>query len=107
MCGRYTIIARAEEIEKRFNIEVPEFYEPRYNAAPSQVLPVITNQSPEGLSFFRWGLIPFWAKDKSIGYKMIWTPGNISMSFNHIRMMKFQYTRYHQGSILTRTIFRN
>ena len=49
MCGRYTIVARAEEIEKRFNIEVPEFYEPRYNAAPSQVLPVITNQSPEGL----------------------------------------------------------
>ncbi len=71
MCGRYTIVARAEEIEKRFQIEVPEFYEPRYNAAPSQILPVITNQSPNGLSFFKWGLIPTWAKDVTIGYKMI------------------------------------
>ena len=71
MCGRYTIIAKAEEIEKRFNVEVPEVYAPRYNAAPSQILPVITNQNPEGLSFFHWGLIPRWAKDKSISSKLI------------------------------------
>jgi putative SOS response-associated peptidase YedK len=71
MCGRYTIIARAEEIEKRFNVEVPESYAPRFNAAPTQVLPVITNAQPNGISFFRWGLVPTWAKDKSIGAKMI------------------------------------
>jgi putative SOS response-associated peptidase YedK len=71
MCGRYTIIAKAEEIEKRFKIEVPEMYQPRYNAAPTQILPVITNKNPNGLSFFRWGLIPPWAKDISIGSKMI------------------------------------
>lgn len=71
MCGRYTIIAKAEEIEKRFNVEVPESYNPRYNAAPTQILPVITNQNPEGLSFFHWGLIPSWAKDKSISSKLI------------------------------------
>lgn len=71
MCGRYTIIAKAEEIEKRFNVDVPELYTPRYNAAPTQMLPVITNQSPEGVSFFQWGLIPGWAKDKSIGSKLI------------------------------------
>lgn len=71
MCGRYTIIAKAEEIEKRFNVEVPELYTPSYNAAPTQILPVITNQRPEGLSFFKWGLIPSWAKDTSIGPKLI------------------------------------
>jgi putative SOS response-associated peptidase YedK len=71
MCGRYTIIAKAEEIEKRFNVEVPTSYIPRYNAAPAQVLPVITNARPEGLSFFHWGLIPQWAKDKSISSKLI------------------------------------
>lgn len=71
MCGRYTIIAKAEEIEKRFNVEVPKAYTPRYNAAPSQILPIITNQNPDGLSFFHWGLIPGWAKDKSISSKLI------------------------------------
>ena len=71
MCGRYTIIAKAEEIEKRFNVEVPESYSPTYNAAPTQILPVITNKSPEGLSLFHWGLIPKWAKDKNIGSKLI------------------------------------
>ena len=71
MCGRYTIIAKAEEIEKRFNVEVPESYSPRYNAAPTQLLPVITNQNPDGVSFFHWGLIPSWAKDKSISSKLI------------------------------------
>jgi len=71
MCGRYTIIAKAEEIEKRFNVEVPESYKQRYNAAPTQILPVITNDRPDGLSFFHWGLIPSWAKDKSISSKLI------------------------------------
>ena len=71
MCGRYTIIAKAEEIEKRFNVNVPETYKPRYNAAPTQILPVITNESPEGLSFFNWGLVPSWAKNKSISSKLI------------------------------------
>lgn len=63
MCGRYTIIATAREIEKRFNVAVPEIYTPRYNAAPTQILPVITSDSPEGVSFFRWGLLSTWAKD--------------------------------------------
>lgn len=37
--------------------------EAHYNAAPSQNLPVITNQQPNVLQFFSWGLQPFWAKD--------------------------------------------
>ena len=64
MCGRYTIIAKAEEIEKRFNVAVAPAFEPRYNAAPTQVLPVITNENPQELSFFQWGLVPSWSGEK-------------------------------------------
>jgi putative SOS response-associated peptidase YedK len=71
MCGRYTIIAKAEEIEKRFNVEVPPAFTVRYNATPTQTLPVITNKNFHGLSFFQWGLVPFWSKDKKIGPGLI------------------------------------
>lgn len=46
-------------------------YIPRYNGAPTQPMAVITDQEPAVLSFLRWGLIPFWAKDPSIGARMI------------------------------------
>lgn len=63
---------REDEITVRFNINVyEELYRPSYNCAPSQKLPVISNDDTENLSFYKWGLIPFWAKDPKIGYKMI------------------------------------
>lgn len=64
MCGRYTIIAKAEVIEKKFKVEVPESYSSSYNAAPTQVLPIITNKNPSQISFFQWGLMPAWSQDK-------------------------------------------
>jgi putative SOS response-associated peptidase YedK len=71
MCGRYTIIAKAEEIEKRFEVEVPQHYTPRYNAAPTQLLPVITNEHPEKLSFYHWGLVPSWYSETENPAKLI------------------------------------
>ncbi len=71
MSERYTITAKAEEIKKRFDVAVPSSYSSRYNAAPTQILPIITNESPEGLSFFYWGLIPSWSKNNSISQKLI------------------------------------
>jgi putative SOS response-associated peptidase YedK len=72
MCGRYTLAIPAVTISNRFNIDIDmEKYEPVYNAAPVQNLPVITNVHCNQLSFLKWGLIPFWAKDPRIGYKMI------------------------------------
>lgn len=60
-------------INERFAIEgasdIP--YVPRFNGAPGQDLAVITNSGPRRLSFFRWGLVPGWAKEDKIGYKMI------------------------------------
>jgi putative SOS response-associated peptidase YedK len=72
MCGRFSFSPLAKIIEERFDVKtVPVQYKPRYNCAPSQNLAVISNKNPEELSFYRWGLIPFWAKDKNIGNKMI------------------------------------
>ena len=72
MCGRFSFSPLAKIIEDRFDVKVDKTtYKPKYNSAPSQDLAVISNSNPGELSFYRWGLIPFWAKDKSIGNKMI------------------------------------
>ena len=70
MPDRYTIAHTSEELEEYFQIKVAESYKPRYNAAPAQLLPVITSQSPDGLSFFFWGTIPDWAGNKAISRKI-------------------------------------
>jgi len=68
MCGRYSIYD-IMAMEARFNITINADINPMYNAAPSMLLPIITNVSPSELTQARWGLIPSWAKDKS--FKMI------------------------------------
>lgn len=70
MCRRYSISPTAAELAERFDIDVPEAYRSRYNAAPTQILPVITNDNPEGLSFFYWGVVPKFAKNKSLSPKL-------------------------------------
>ncbi len=72
MCGRFQISVKGKHISERFNVELfDDMYGPNFNAAPSQKLPVIINQEPQKLNYFKWGLIPFWAKDPSIGFKLI------------------------------------
>lgn len=77
MCGRASLTKVEKDLEERFHAtfysEDLERYNPlpNYNVAPTQMHPVITNTDPEHLQFFRWGLIPFWAKDEKIGSKMI------------------------------------
>lgn len=77
MIERYSIHASAKQIAKRFQIEEPEVYKPRYNAAPSQLLPVITHDSPQGFSYFYWGIAPAWAKNKTIAERIINTHGEV------------------------------
>ena len=71
MCGRYTLV-RGDKIKTVFNVTVAADLRlvGRYNIAPSQLAPVITNQSAQ-LQLFKWGLIPSWAKDPKIAFKMI------------------------------------
>lgn len=73
MCGRFTLQISPEQLAEIFGlIEVP-VYPARYNIAPSQKIAAI-RQNGDGqnrLDFIRWGLIPPWADDMSIGFKMI------------------------------------
>jgi len=72
MCGRYRLSSTEEEVAEFFEAEPMEELHPRYNIAPSQPVPVI-RQVGSGLaiSMVRWGLVPFWAKDASIGSRLI------------------------------------
>lgn len=71
MCGRYSIFAPPEDVEDRFGATFARRPGPRYNAAPGQSLPVITNDAPEIIEHLRWGLVPSWADDMSIGNRLI------------------------------------
>jgi len=71
MVNRYSLAATAEQLAERYSIEISPAYQPNYNASPSQLLPIITNTGPQGLSFFYWGLAPQWAKNKTISEKLI------------------------------------
>lgn len=75
MCGRFTLKISPRVLEKQFLLEQPgtEGVE-RYNIAPSQqVLGIRLDTEGKARRDFeaRWGLVPFWAKDEKIGYKMI------------------------------------
>jgi len=72
MLERYSISASDKVLTKRFpGLEVTEHYSPRYNAAPSQLLPVVTNENSSGFSFFYWGTVPKWSRNKTISGKLI------------------------------------
>ncbi|MTI23039.1 SOS response-associated peptidase [Fulvivirga sp. RKSG066] len=71
MGDRFTITADKDKLATRFGVDVTDNYQPKYNAAPTQILPVIT-QGSKGLSFFYWGQIPDWSKNRSISAKLIY-----------------------------------
>ena len=77
MCGRYVLKSTPQRLREQFGIEGPdtahsEEWRPRYNIAPSQVAPVVrVVEGKRHLDLLRWGLIPSWAKDASIGNRLI------------------------------------
>lgn len=73
MCGRYTLTDPGEELLRQFQLPLlPPEYRPRYNIAPSQPVPIIvTVAGQRRIGMVRWGLVPGWAKDASIGQRMI------------------------------------
>lgn len=71
MIERYSIHATQAQLVERFKIEESVAYKPRYNAAPSQLLPVITHESPQGFSYFYWGTAPQWARNKTLAERII------------------------------------
>jgi putative SOS response-associated peptidase YedK len=73
MCGRYSQSQTPEKLIQRFGVKgtPPADLKPRYNIAPSQSAPVVVLLEENRLELFRWGLIPYWTKDPSIGNRMI------------------------------------
>lgn len=73
MCGRFSQSLRSEAIAEAFQlIETPD-WQPRYNIAPTQMIPAIVAAESGNRQFkpLRWGLIPSWSKDPTIGAKLI------------------------------------
>jgi putative SOS response-associated peptidase YedK len=72
MCGRFTIMLDADDAREAFGLsETPTDWTPRYNVAPTQMLPVLVSAQERKVAQMRWGLVPSWAKDPEIGNRMI------------------------------------
>ena len=72
MCGRFVLKSDLKFLQGRFAFEPPDVdYQPRYNIAPTQPVLAVLNQGERRAELMRWGLVPFWAKDLKIGYRMI------------------------------------
>jgi putative SOS response-associated peptidase YedK len=72
MCGRYTITINADTVRQDLGLaEMPADYQPRYNVAPTQPVAVVADADERKAEWMRWGLIPFWAKDPTIGSRLI------------------------------------
>lgn len=69
MCGRFTLRTSPRDVANELGLtELPDMVA-RYNIAPTQLVPAL--REPRQLEFLRWGLIPAWADDPSIGGRMI------------------------------------
>ncbi len=71
MCGRYTLKHDIQAIAQEFHVAPSLQTVPRYNIAPTQEVISVLQNGEAHLELLRWGLIPSWAKEESIGSKMI------------------------------------
>jgi len=74
MCGRYTLTSKGDELALLFDLRELPLLPPRYNTAPTQEAAVVRVLEPGGerrLDPLKWGLVPYWAKEASIGNRLI------------------------------------
>lgn len=74
MCGRFLLVTLGRDLAERFELAEEPSVEPRYNIAPTQMVAAIrvdVDKRQRRLTMLKWGLIPFWAKDMTIGSRMI------------------------------------
>ena len=77
MCGRFALYSSFQAIKDYADLlnDIDEI-DSNYNIAPGQEISIIINKNQQNiLKSYKWGLIPFWAKDENIGYKLINTRG--------------------------------
>src|SRR5215471_2740191 len=74
MCGRYRLTAKERYLRDHFGLDDDPSWTPRWNIAPTQQIATIRQHQSEpkrSFGLMRWGLIPYWAKEASIGQKTI------------------------------------
>lgn len=75
MCGRFYLIAKAAEVRRQFHLDEAFEIVPHYSIAPTQSSPiVIAAGKRRRLVMARWGLVPSWARDLSLGSQMVNAP---------------------------------
>lgn len=72
MCGRFSITLEPADFQEEFELgEFPVDFQPRYNVAPTQPVAAVRDADSRKVEWLKWGLIPSWAKEASIGARMI------------------------------------
>ena len=75
MCGRYTLSTPSDLLADLMEVQETPELSPRFNIAPTQEAPILrlaVDPSPHReIELLKWGLVPFWAKDPTIGNRMI------------------------------------
>ncbi|HSM23923.1 MAG TPA: SOS response-associated peptidase [Anaerolineaceae bacterium] len=72
MCGRFTLTYKTKELQLLLGLpETNLEWQPRYNIAPSQPIAAILENKTKSIEFLHWGLVPSWAKDITIGNRLI------------------------------------
>ncbi len=73
MCGRYTLSVPLSNLIDAFDVPPPDFQlQPRFNIAPTQEAPVVAvGERGRGMGLLRWGLVPSWSKEPSMGSRLI------------------------------------
>lgn len=72
MCGRFTLTLDPGELQELLDLgPFIHIVQPRYNIAPSQPIPIVKDSQKREVELYRWGLVPSWADDPKIGYRMI------------------------------------
>ena len=73
MCGRFTLRTPASQVAEAFGLDGAFDLQPHFNIAPSQMVATVrlAQNDERELGFLKWGLVPSWADEPSVGYKMI------------------------------------
>ncbi|HEX9800874.1 MAG TPA: SOS response-associated peptidase [Thermoanaerobaculia bacterium] len=73
MCGRYVVTTPGEVLAELFELDEKPHLTPRYNVAPTQEVAIVRWRQEGGreLALVHWGLVPFWAKERAIGSRLI------------------------------------
>jgi putative SOS response-associated peptidase YedK len=75
MSGRFYLTAPPAEIKRKFKVDEVRDLVPRYNIAPTQLSPIVIEEGGgRRLLMARWGLVPAWSRDLSLGDRMINAP---------------------------------